>query len=459
MTILNNSILKILQILFYTFPLSFVLGNLAINLMVFLIIVVGLINYNKDLIKIQNNYIFFIIISFFIIILFSSYYNYFFVEANQDAIKSVLYLRYLFFLLIIRALVIHNHVKINYFLNVCLLLSFSISLDILIQSLIGKNILGNDIIEFAGGIKYHTGIFGSELIAGGFIFMFSTIGIFATFNIFKRKKKITNILIFFVLILFFLIAIVLSGNRMPLLMFIFFLISFTLIYKKKEKIYFVLLAIIMIFSLSFAILNSDNLVKRLGSFKMGIPNPVFIIDELKKDYPDLKKYENSGKQFHNLKEFKSTQNYTKYPFYTGHLTIYITSVDLFLDKPIIGGGIKSFRNNCSNKVHLPNRVCENHPHNYILEILNDTGLIGLGLIFSFVFYLLFNNYKDYRFGDAKKSNISNWIYLAIILSLLMHFFPIKSSGSFFSTFNSSFIFLILGISLGLNDFKYKNGAK
>ena len=44
------------------------------------------------------------------------------------------------------------------------------------------------------------------------------------------------------------------------------------------------------------------------------------------------------------------------------------------DKPIIGGGIKSFRNNCINIIHLPNRVCENHPHNFILEILNDTGI-------------------------------------------------------------------------------------
>ena len=40
-------------------------------------------------------------------------------------------------------------------------------------------------------------------------------------------------------------------------------------------------------------------------------------------------------------------------FHTGHSFIYLTSLDLFIDDPIIGKGIKSFRNNCNNKVYLP----------------------------------------------------------------------------------------------------------
>ena len=39
----------------------------------------------------------------------------------------------------------------------------------------GQNILGYTAQEFSRGVKYYTGIFGSELIAGGFLFMFSTI--------------------------------------------------------------------------------------------------------------------------------------------------------------------------------------------------------------------------------------------------------------------------------------------
>ena len=37
------------------------------------------------------------------------------------------------------------------------------------------------------------------------------------------------------------------------------------------------------------------------------------------------------------------------------------------------------------KVYLPNRVCESHPHNFILEILNDT-VFGL-FLFLYQYYL------------------------------------------------------------------------
>ena len=455
MITVNKALLKILQSLFYIFPVCFIFGNPAINLALISIILVGFIYYKKNILKDFNKKILFLFVSFFIVVLLSSYINYFFIEANKDAIKSILYLRYLLFLFVIRALIINRHININYFLSICFLLSFLIALDILIQSLIGKNIIGNNIIEFPGGITYHTGVFGDELIAGSFLLTFSTIGIFSIFNLLKIEKKLINLIIFFTLILFFLISILLSGNRMPLLMFLIFLVFLGLIYKKKEKLYFFSFATIVSILLSFLIINSENLIKRAGNFIVGIPNPIIIIEELKKEYPNLKKYESSGIQFHNLEEFKSTKNSKVYPFFTGHLSIYITSIDLFLDKPIVGGGIKSFRNNCHNKIHLPNRVCENHPHNYILEILNDTGLIGLTIIFCIVSYLLLNNYKDYKFSEPEKSKISNWIYLAIILSILIQFFPFKSTGSFFSTFNSSFIFLILGISIGLNDLKYE----
>ena len=147
MTISNNPILKTLQILFYLFPLSFVLGNLAINIMVFLIVLLGIIYFKKDIFKFQNKYLLFSIILFFILVFFTSYYKYFFIDPNNDAIKSILYLRYLFLLLIIKSLITNNHVNLNNFLIVCLLLSFFVSLDIVVQSFIGKNILGNNIIE------------------------------------------------------------------------------------------------------------------------------------------------------------------------------------------------------------------------------------------------------------------------------------------------------------------------
>tara|TARA_Y200000002_G_C22641743_1_gene647317 strand:- start:120 stop:1493 length:1374 start_codon:yes stop_codon:yes gene_type:complete len=455
MIILNNLTLKLLQILVYLFPLSFIFGNFAINIFVILIILLGLYYYKTFLFKWYKKENLIILTLFFLTILLSSYYQNFFVENSKDTIKSILYLRYFFLILVIRSLIIKNQISLNIFLISCFVVTCIVSIDIFAQFLFGKNLLGYSVQEFSRGVKYYTGIFGLELIAGGFILMFSTLGIFSIFNIIKTNKKIIYLVIFAFFVIFFLLALILAGNRMPLLMYTIFLISFAIVYKKKEKIYFLSLAILAFALLIGIIFNSDTLRKRASNFYVGIPNPVIIVEELRKEYPNLKKYENSGRQFHTLEEFKTTKNYRQLPFWTGHIAIYLTSIDLILDKPLIGGGIKSFRNQCSNKLHLPNRVCESHPHNYVLEILNDTGLLGFLLIHYLVIYLLLNNYKDYKLSEKFNSKISNWIYLAIILSLFIHFFPIKSSGSFFSTFNSAFIFLILGISFGINELKYK----
>ena len=141
--------------------------------------------------------------------------------------------------------------------------------------------------------------------------------------------------------------------------------------------------------------------------------------------------------------------------FTGHVQIYLTSIELGIDDPVVGKGIKSFRNNCINKVFLPNRVCESHPHNFTLEILNDTGILGLLLILVPVVTLLINLYKDYLSGEKRNNLLSNWIYIAFILAVIINFFPLRSSGSFFSTFNSAYTFLIIGVSVGLNELRFK----
>ena len=90
-----------------------------------------------------------------------------------------------------------------------------------------------------------------------------------------------------------------------------------------------------------------------------------------------------------------------------------------------------------------------------MEILNDTGLIGLVLILSLIYLQLKGNYTSYRFGEKRNDNLSNWVYLSVLLSIIIQFFPLKSTGSFFSTFNASYTFYFLGISFGLNEMRLK----
>jgi O-antigen ligase len=79
---------------------------------------------------------------------------------------------------------------------------------------------------------------------------------------------------------------------------------------------------------------------------------------------------------------------------------YQAAIELFLEKPILGHGPKSFRTKCqdtnidkktreqSERYHN-HRACSTHPHSYFLEFLSEHGIVGgvfyLGLIFFFAF--------------------------------------------------------------------------
>ena len=88
-----------------------------------------------------------------------------------------------------------------------------------------------------------------------------------------------------------------------------------------------------------------------------------------------------------------------------------------------------------------------HPHNYYLEILTETGLIGfiiVGIIFLISLYLSF--FKKYI---SKSKLSSNNIIIPFIFLFFVEIFPLKSTGSFFTTGNATYIFLILAILIGL----------
>ena len=92
-----------------------------------------------------------------------------------------------------------------------------------------------------------------------------------------------------------------------------------------------------------------------------------------------------------------------------------------------------------------NRLCSNHPHNYYLEILTETGIVGffitLTIALLFVVFIL-KNFKLF-----KENNLENFILLAATISLILEVFPFQSTGSIFTTNNATYIILISSIIL------------
>ena len=120
------------------------------------------------------------------------------------------------------------------------------------------------------------------------------------------------------------------------------------------------------------------------------------------------------------------------------------------DNSLIGVGIKNYRIKCNNyKSIYPHINCSTHPHNIYLELVTETGLIGLFLFLLFLFSFSKNIFK---INFDKNEFLINTLLISQLSCFIVLFWPIKTSGSFFASFNSSFIWfnLILLNSLMLN---------
>ena len=114
----------------------------------------------------------------------------------------------------------------------------------------------------------------------------------------------------------------------------------------------------------------------------------------------------------------------------------------WLQHKYVGGGIKSFRFNCVTY------NCSSHPHNYYLEILTELGLIGfflISIIFSIVLFRSFFNQRTNKTNLSYSKVITPFMFL-----FLIEIFPVKSTGSFFTTGNATYLFLIMSITIALS---------
>ena len=420
----NNYI--ILNILFSLIPLSYIIGNFAINLNIFLLIVFSLIVHNKKIFKTKLLLIDKIILFFFVFALFSAIINTIELSSSDHdysiLIKSILFFRYLLLYFILRFLVENNIINFKWFFISSLICTLFVSLDIFYQFTFSKDIFG---LEPLHPSKL-SGPFGNELIAGGYIYKFSLFSIFVL-PFFKFKKTYLSIVLS-VIFLIYMTAIILSGNRMPLVLFLLSIFLILLFENKTRK--YIPLSLIAVSSVLFIIYKNNSVVK--GSFDSFIDNGsdminVFIVENITKS---SKIPENRIPVYYQeMKTFYGTWMMNKY----------------------IGGGIKSFRHNCPKRKilsHNERTTCNTHPHNYYLEILTDTGLIGLIIsCLIFILTIYYSLIKNYFLKPKKSANI---ILVPFVFIFISEIFPIRTSGSFFTTSTATFIFILIAVIITLS---------
>ena len=419
-----TSPLLLINILISFFPIAFIVGTPFVNLTTVLIIILGfklyglsIFNFNK-----YKNY-FYLIIVFFFYILLISIINYLPVldqnDLNKDRlIKSFLFLRYLILFLIIQKLVSGNQFRSKYLYISTSIISLILGCDLILQFYTGSNLLGFT-SEFD---RHYPGLFKDEPVAGHYLQRFSPLVLFYLSFFYLKKSFKKNDLIFLALSIFFILTIFISGNRMPLILFFLSLILILYFVKSVRKILIIFFGIVTVsYYIYFNNISDDNPWRyHMGNLKAHSYELLF-----KKDSLSIREGITKNRSW--------------------HLSTYRAAINTWNKNKTFGAGLKSFRTNCEWKKYI---MCNMHPHNYYLEMLTDLGLIGFSFlitIFFFpVFYLFF---KKMRFKDyfSYKDNLK---FLPFFIIFFCEIFPIRTSGSFFTTGNATVLFLFLGIMIG-----------
>lgn len=432
----------IINFLFSSLIISFIAGNLVLNLNIVLIIIASIFFFKKNIIPFNLDFIDKILIILFSYILLCSalnniyYYKDGSVENFSIFLKSILFLRFLLFYFIVKFLIKENIINFKIFFITSFASVVFVCADIIYQLVFGYDIFGYKAIQ-----RRLSGPFGDELIAGSFIQRFSLFSLFLVPVFFKFKKNYTKYIFTFTLICLFLVSIILSGNRIPLVFFILSIFGIIIFEKKLRKLLlpFTFITVSIIF---LAYNLSENYRTHLKSFK--VKTSQILMPLSSKNLLTAK----NEKNYENYKFYTFTYKGQKYKMTNSHLKEFKTGYMTWLDKKIFGGGIKSFKINCP-KAQTTN--CGSHPHNYYLEILSNLGLVGFVIIFI-LFSLIF--FKTFIVKYFKNSNLNNYhLITPFIFLFFSEVFPIKSTGSFFSTGNATYIFLLLSIIIPLSKVK------
>lgn len=415
MDIIKN--IKVIKFLFYIFPFMMFMTSGYITVYVTILTILSLTFFYKNNIKLKILFIDYLLFVFFLISTISSFIN-IKILGNLIVFKSILDLRFVFFFLIIRNIVSYKLINIEKLSIVTLFCVLFLSFDVIFQNINGRDIFGYESID-----GRFNGIFKDEAIAGSYLQKFFLIS-FLTILV----SNINNINKYFI-ITFFInivgIGILLSLDRMPFLMYLFSLSILLLIRKYRLLLLTNLLIILSIFIIIF---NSYEPVR-------------FRYATLKNEF-NLKKITQFINEKYSMKKVEITE-YKNKNFHAGYLSIYKSAYYLWLEKPFIGSGVKSYAKlSCNNQILLENKniICTSHPHNIYLEILVNQGLLGL-LIFLFLIILILNKLIKKLF--IKNNNIITIIFIAI---LIIEIIPLRSYGSIFQTVNGSIFWFLIALS-------------
>ena len=388
----------------------------------------------------NNKWVFFSII-FWLFILFISLFSENKYLAYRDA---VIFIRILSIPIFIYLWILSDEYKIKLLtLTVCLAVIF-VCLDTIYQFTnydpsIG---FGKDIFGYMPGSEFYGRLSGpfKDLVPGAYVSKFSFIGLVFIFLYFKNIKTQIVVSVMYLSLSGFVTYI--SGERMAFATFILGL-SLLVIFFKKRRLVFLISIVLIILS----VFLTNKIHPIYNDYKIVESTPYHLGLKIEKTYKCDSNNKKECKKIINVQPsfFEVLQNFDD----SAYGQIYSLAIKMWKDHPYQGIGLNNFTYLCNNdqryKNSIQNHNCVTHPHNFYLQWLVETGIIGFFLFLIYI-YLIFNFvYK----------NISSPFAVISLATLTILFWPIMSTGSLLKNWMGVSTFFIVGICLSLIRIKQK----
>lgn len=389
---------KYFNFLFYILPFTLIFSPAISTFIVSILAILGMFWYVKkksEIIHIQ--YFIYFFLTWCVYIIITSFLSHNILLSFES---TLFYFRFIFFSFFIYLFLKY---KKNFVFEFFLIVTISILLlDSSIQYFFGENILG----KVSPSDRQITSFFELKRVLGSYLSRFSPILIIIAIQSYKKNNFIfyTSIIIY----IYSFFGVIISGERVSLFYYLFVIFFLFLVIKIKLS-YKILL--FLIFSLLFTsiILQNPKLKERIISVSLNqyVINDSFTVKE------------------------------TKY------YSLLRSSFVLFKDNFIFGVGPKNFREEC--KISKIENGCSTHPHNTYVQILTETGILGLIFFLIFYFFISYNFFKYFFIITFSKNfHKVNLILFISLLNIFVNFFPFVPNGNFFGSWLSIFYYFPIG---------------